>query len=143
MEKEQQVINKVEQHGLLPLFYHDDSSTCIAVMKALYEAGVRCVEFTNRGPLAIHNFKQLVQLRDAEMKGMLLATGTIKTPVQAKQFIDAGADFLISPYFDNAICEEVYQQKMCWIPGCMTPSEIHVAEKAGCKIIKLFPGNIL
>ena len=30
-----------------------------------------------------------------------------------------------------------------WIPGCTTPTEIHVAQQAGCKLIKLFPGNVL
>jgi 2-dehydro-3-deoxyphosphogluconate aldolase / (4S)-4-hydroxy-2-oxoglutarate aldolase len=29
------------------------------------------------------------------------------------------------------------------LPGCMTPTEIHEAEKAGCTLIKLFPGNVL
>ena len=32
---------------------------------------------------------------------------------------------------------------MLWIPGCMTPTEIHVAQQHGAALIKLFPGNIL
>lgn len=143
MEREKQIILKIKAEGLLPLFYHHNSNTCIAVATALYQAGVRCIEFTNRGSQALQNFKQLVKHRDAEMKDLLLATGTIKTADHAKQFIDAGADFLISPFFDHAVCDEAYMQKIFWIPGCMTPSEIHVAEQAGCAMIKLFPGNTL
>jgi 2-dehydro-3-deoxyphosphogluconate aldolase / (4S)-4-hydroxy-2-oxoglutarate aldolase len=30
-----------------------------------------------------------------------------------------------------------------WIPGCKTPTEIHIAATAGCTLIKLFPGNVL
>ena len=77
------------------------------------------------------------------MKDLLLAVGTIKTAEQARQFIDAGADFLISPFFDAAVCDEAYLQKIVWIPGCTTPTEIHVAEQAGCTMIKLFPGNTM
>lgn len=143
MEREQQIIEQVKQQGLLPLFYHDSSDTCVAVTRALYEAGVRCIEFTNRGPQALKNFKQLIQQRDAGMKDLLLAVGTIKTAEHARQFIDAGADFLISPFFDHAVCDEAYLQKICWIPGCTTPTEIHVAEQAGCTMIKLFPGNTI
>ena len=33
--------------------------------------------------------------------------------------------------------------KMLWIPGCMTPTEIHAAQNAGCSLIKMFPGNVL
>ena len=143
MEREQQIISQIKKDAVLPLFYHDAASTCIDIAKTLYEAGIRCIEFTNRGAQALQNFKQLVKQRDAEMKDLLLATGTIKTADQAKQFIDAGADFLISPFFDSAVCDEAYMQKIFWIPGCMTPSEIHVAEQAGCRMIKLFPGNTL
>ncbi len=143
MEREQQIIEQLKEQCLLPLFYHDDSAICVAVTRALYKAGVRCIEFTNRGSQALLNFKQLVRERDAGMKDLLLATGTIKTAEHAKQFIDAGADFLISPFFDPSVCDEAYLQKICWIPGCTTPTEIHVAEQAGCKMIKLFPGNTL
>lgn len=143
MEREQQIIKQIKDAALLPLFYHDDEMLCVEVVAALYGAGIRCVEFTNRGQQALKNFRHLVKHRDTAMKDLLLATGTIKTADQAKQFIDAGADFLISPFFDAAVCDEAYMQKIFWIPGCMTPSEIHVAEQAGCNMIKLFPGNVL
>src|SRR5665647_2845647 len=32
---------------------------------------------------------------------------------------------------------------MVWVPGCMTPSGIILAENIGAKMIKFFPGNIL
>ena len=143
MGREQLISEQVKHQGLLPLFYHEDSEVCIKTTTALYEAGVRCIEFTNRGARAMQNFKQIVQQRDADMKDLLLAVGTIKTDEEAKQFIDAGANLLISPVFDHAVCDEAYLQKIFWIPGCMTPTEIQVAEQAGCSMIKLFPGNTL
>jgi 2-dehydro-3-deoxyphosphogluconate aldolase/(4S)-4-hydroxy-2-oxoglutarate aldolase len=143
MEREQQIKQQVKQQGILPLFYHNDSQVCMAVTRSLYDAGIRIIEFTNRGEKALANFKELVLQRDKDMKDLLLAVGTIKTTEHAKQFIDAGADFLISPVFDNAVCDEAYLQKIFWIPGCMTPTEIHMAEQAGCTLIKLFPGNVL
>ena len=143
MERELEVITQIKVAALLPLFYHDDEKVCLEIVSALYSAGIRCIEFTNRGEQALKNFRELVKQRDANMKDLLLATGTIKTAEDAKQFIEAGADFLISPFFDTGVCDEAYMQKIFWIPGCMTPSEIHVAEQAGCKMIKLFPGNVL
>ena len=143
MEREQELIEDVKQIGLLPLYYHDNAETCLKVANALYDAGVKCIEFTNRGEHAFENFKQLVRLRDEKMKGLLLAVGTIKTGTDAQKFIDAGADFLISPIFDSSVCDTAYLNKTLWVPGCTTPTEIHVAQQAGCKLIKLFPGNIL
>ena len=137
------ISQKIKSQGLLPLFYHDDPKVCLSVTKALYAAGVRCVEFTNRGPKAAENFSQLIKERNATMKDLLLAIGTIKTAEEATRFIEAGADLLISPVFDDGVARVANAFDKLWIPGCMTPTEIHVAQQAGCTIVKLFPGNTL
>ncbi len=143
MNSEQQNSEKIKAQGLLPLFYDDDLQVCISVMNALYQGGSRVIEFTNRGSYALQNFKELVKERESNMNDLMLCAGTIKTPEHASKFIDAGADVLISPFFDNSVCDVAYMQKILWIPGCMTPTEIHHAEKAGCNLIKLFPGDLL
>ena len=139
-------IDKVSQHilssKLIPLFYESDVQVVIDVVKALYAGGIRTIEFTNRGPQALNNFKALVALKN-EMPDLYLGIGTIKTEEDAKKYIDAGADFLISPVFDASVADIAYLHKVLWIPGCMTPTEIHNAQVAGCNIVKLFPGNVL
>lgn len=142
MEREVALINQIKNEGMLPLFYHDDVTVCENVLQALYNGGVRCVEFTNRGVHALPNFKHLVSLKTT-MPGLILGIGTIKTPQDATSFIEAGADFLISPCFDASVADVAYMHKVLWIPGCMTPTEIHVAQKSGATLIKLFPGNVL
>lgn len=142
MEREAALINQIKNEGMLPLFYHDDVTVCENVLQALYNGGVRCVEFTNRGPQALTNFTHLVSLKST-MPGLILGIGTIKTPQDATAFIEADADFLISPCFDASVADVAYMHKVLWIPGCMTPTEIHVAQKSGATLIKLFPGNVL
>jgi 2-dehydro-3-deoxyphosphogluconate aldolase/(4S)-4-hydroxy-2-oxoglutarate aldolase len=143
MDSHEIIITKLKQQGLLPLFYHSDATVCLEVTKALYAAGIRAIEFTNRGDAAFANFKTLVAARNTSMPDLLLAVGTIRSADQANRFLEAGADFLISPVFDADVCDAAYINKILWIPGCMTPTEIHVAENAGCRLIKLFPGNVL
>jgi len=143
MKNKENIVLRIKQQKLLPLFYHGDVTVCIEVMKALYAAGIRLVEFTNRGEAALQNFKALVAARNESMKDLLLAAGTIRTAKQANDFIDAGADFLISPVFDLEISNTANRNGTLLIPGCMTPTEIHAAENAGHKLIKLFPGNLL
>jgi 2-dehydro-3-deoxyphosphogluconate aldolase / (4S)-4-hydroxy-2-oxoglutarate aldolase len=143
MEQQQQIIEQIKKQRVLPLFYHDDTEVCVSVTRALYEAGIRVIEFTNRGKAAMDNFKAMHAAKKDGMSDLLLAVGTIRTADQAKSFIDAGADFLISPVFDADVCDMAYMHKVLWLPGCMTPTEIHVAENAGCKLVKLFPGNVL
>jgi 2-dehydro-3-deoxyphosphogluconate aldolase/(4S)-4-hydroxy-2-oxoglutarate aldolase len=143
MMTEEQMKAYVKKVKLLPLFYHDDITTCKEIIKALYTAGIRCIEFTNRGPLALENFKLLLAHRNEHYADLVLAIGTIQNQKEAQAFIEAGADFLISPIFDQSIADAAYLHKILWIPGCMTPTEIHMAESAGCDLIKLFPGNVL
>ena len=142
MEREALLINQIKAEGMLPLYYHDDVTVCEGVLRALYNGGVRSVEFTNRGPQALSNFKHLVALKSS-MPGLIIGIGTIKTPQDATAFIEAGADFLISPCFDASVADVAYMHKILWIPGCMTPTEIHVAQKSGATLVKLFPGNVL
>jgi len=139
-------IDKVSQHilssKLIPLFYENDVVVVVDVVKALYAGGIRTIEFTHRGENALENFKALVALKN-EMPDLYLGIGTIKNEEDAKKYIDAGADFLISPVFDASVADIAYLHKVLWIPGCMTPTEIHNAQVAGCNIVKLFPGNVL
>lgn len=143
MNSHEIITDRVKEQGLLPLFYHANEKVCIEVVTALYAAGIRTIEFTNRGEAALANFSSLVAERNKSMPDLLLAIGTVRTADQCNRFIDAGADLLISPVFDAAVCDAAYINKTLWIPGCMTPTEIHVAEQAGCSLIKLFPGNVL
>jgi 2-dehydro-3-deoxyphosphogluconate aldolase / (4S)-4-hydroxy-2-oxoglutarate aldolase len=140
---ESQITDIIKQQGVLPLFYHADKAVCIDIVKTLYANGITVIEFTNRGEAALENFKAIAALKNESMPNLLLAAGTIKTSAQANAFFAAGASFLISPVFDEEVCDAAYLQKKLWIPGCMTPTEIYTAAKAGCKLIKLFPGNVL
>jgi len=137
------VFDKIKSDGLLPLFYHDDVAVCIAICKALYKGGVSCIEFTNRGVNALENFKALVKERNEGMHALLLGIGTITTATEATDFIDNGADFLVSPFYDKEINDVAKSRHIVYIPGCMTPRDIHIAKNAGCNFIKLFPGNVL
>ncbi|MES2333009.1 MAG: bifunctional 4-hydroxy-2-oxoglutarate aldolase/2-dehydro-3-deoxy-phosphogluconate aldolase [Bacteroidota bacterium] len=143
MEKKQIILDLIPQQGILPLYFYKDTTVSIEVLKALYAAGIRAVEYTNRGEAALQNFKEMRKVCDSELKGMYLGIGTIKNGEMAQTFIDAGTDYLICPGLVESVAEVADKNKMLWVPGCMTPSEIIKAETLGAKMIKLFPGNIL
>ncbi|AXY75642.1 bifunctional 4-hydroxy-2-oxoglutarate aldolase/2-dehydro-3-deoxy-phosphogluconate aldolase [Paraflavitalea soli] len=137
------IIKKIAEQGVLPLYFHPDPTVSVEVLKALYAAGIRAVEYTNRGEAALDNFKLLKETRDQELPELLLGIGTIKRKKEAKAFMKAGADFIIAPGMIEEVAETVHKEDMLWIPGCMTTTEIIRAEDAGAKLIKLFPGNLL
>ena len=143
MNKTQQITDAVIAQGILPLYFNPGEEVTLEVLKAIYRAGVKAVEYTNRGDAALANFKKMVALRNAEMPGLLLGVGTIKNMQHATEYMAAGADFLVSPGFVPDVSAYCVSKDIFYAPGCMTPSEIISAENAGIKFIKLFPGNML
>ena len=143
MMKTQQISDAIVQQGMLPLYFNADETISLEVLKAIYKAGIKAVEYTNRGEAALKNFGKMVALRNAEMPGLLIGVGTIKNLQQAEDYLKAGADFLVSPGFVKEVAEYAVSNDIFYAPGCMTPSEIIAAENAGIKFIKLFPGNML
>lgn len=143
MANSKQVLDTIVAQGMLPLYFNPDESVSVEILRALFRAGVKAVEYTNRGEAALTNFKKLVEIRNAEMPGMLLGVGTIKNMQQAKDYLTAGADFLVSPGYIPEVAAHCVQHDVFFGPGCMTPTDIITAENAGIKFIKLFPGNIL
>lgn len=143
MSSSKQVTDVIIQQGMLPLYFNADETISVEVLRAVYKAGVKAIEYTNRGEAALNNFKKLVQVRNADMPGLLMGVGTIKNLQQAEDYMKAGADFLVSPGFVAEVASYAVGKDIFYAPGCMTPSEIIAAENAGIKFIKLFPGNML
>lgn len=143
MNDKHAVVNSILKQRMLPLFFCEDTAITLQVARTLYKAGIRVLEYTNRGEAALKNFEALIELRRQEMPGMLLGAGTVKTPQDAEAFIAAGADFIISPIVNPDVARLASEANLLWIPGCMTPTEIHTAQQHGAGIIKVFPANVL
>lgn len=128
---------------IIPLFTNTDVEICKNIMRICHENGINTFEFTDRNENSYAVFRELKTYRDAVLPQLKIGVGTIKNAAQAKLFIDAGADFLISP----VVLEEIYQvcqeKEILWIPGCATPSEIAVAENWGLLLVKIFPAKQL
>jgi len=125
------------------LYFNADEAVSVEVLRAIFKAGIRAVEYTNRGEAALRNFKKLVEVKSNEMPDMFLGVGTIKTLQQAENYMDTGADFLVSPGLISEVVDFANSKNIFYAPGCMTPSEIIASENKGISFIKLFPGNLL
>ncbi|MFC3198718.1 bifunctional 4-hydroxy-2-oxoglutarate aldolase/2-dehydro-3-deoxy-phosphogluconate aldolase [Parapedobacter deserti] len=140
MEK---TLDHISRYPALPVYYNDDIQTCTEVVNACYHGGIRVFEFVNRGDKAPENFSRLLAYQKEHWPDLLLGIGTIKTAAMAKVFIELGARFIVSPVVKAEIAEETLRRGILWVPGCMTPTEISMAEDLGAPLVKLFPGDAL
>lgn len=137
-----QVLNTVEKQGMITLFYHPDIDLSKAILQACYKGGARLIEFTNRGDFAHEVFGALVKYSQAHLPGMLMGVGSVSDAATAVQFMQLGAEFVVSASFKADIAQVCNRRKIPYMPGCGTLTEVGDAEEAGCDIVKLFPGSV-
>lgn len=135
-----QVLNRMVESGLVPVFYHEQIDTARNVVRAVAESGCRLMEFTNRGDHAWEVFTALESFCRAEIPDMMLGVGSIVDPATAALYINCGAAFVVSPVLNADVARTCNRRKVACSPGCATPSEIGAAEELGCEIVKIFPG---
>jgi 2-dehydro-3-deoxyphosphogluconate aldolase / (4S)-4-hydroxy-2-oxoglutarate aldolase len=138
----QQIIHEMKRTGIVPLFTHDNAEDALQVVKTAYDAGIRTFEFTNRRSNSLDVFNFLDTQR-SNFPDLMLGIGTVMDGATTKKFIDAGADYIISPIMNIEMAPVCHMHDKLWIPGCATLTEIAVARQHGAEVIKVFPGSVL
>jgi len=138
--KRMEVLNKVAEIGLVPVFYIPEIETAKAVVKACHDAGAYCVEMTNRGDAAIDVFKALEDYCKKELPEMILGVGSIVDAPTAAMYIMYGVNFVVGPCIDEETAVLCNKRKIPYMPGCGSATEIHKAESLGVEVCKVFPG---
>lgn len=138
----QQIVSAMQETGLVPLFSHDDATKSQAVLEAAYHGGVRVFEITNRKANSFEIFKHLRRVAN-DLPGMMLGIGTIMDAKTTLKFIEAGADFIISPILKLEMAHVCHDHNIHWMPGCATLTEIVTAKEHGAEVIKVFPGSVV
>lgn len=137
------VMAKMEEAPMVPVFYHKDAKSACAVVKACYEGGVRCFEFTNRGDFAHEVFEAVVKFAAKECPDMAVGVGSVVDPGTASLYMQLGACFVVGPLFNPEVAKVCNRRQVPYIPGCGTVSEVGAAQEAGCEVCKVFPGDVL
>jgi len=136
-----QVWNKMEEVGLVPLFYHGDVEVAKQVVAAISAGGAKVIEFTNRGDFAIEVFSPLIKHCAQAHPSLIIGVGSVEDAPTAAMYIAHGANFVVGPNFNEEVARLCNRRKIAYIPGCGTVNEISRAEEWGAEIVKAFPGT--
>lgn len=139
----QQVLAKIAEAPMVPVFYHKDAEVAKSVVKACYDGGVRAFEFTNRGDFAHEIFAEVIKFAAKECPEMAIGVGSIVEPAAASLYIQQGACFVVGPLFNPEVAKVCNRRLVPYTPGCGTVSEIGFAQELGCDLCKVFPGDVL
>ena len=133
-----QTTARIEREGIVAVIRLESADVLAGVVDALAAGGVRVIEVTMTVPGAI---AAIGRLASSVADDVLIGAGTVLDPETARQAIDAGARFVVSPVFRPATIAACHALDVPAIPGCYTPTEILNAWEAGADIVKVFPAN--
>jgi 2-dehydro-3-deoxyphosphogluconate aldolase / (4S)-4-hydroxy-2-oxoglutarate aldolase len=136
-----EVIIRMQEAAIIPVFYHKDPEICRNVIKACHDGGINVFEFTNRGDFAHELFSELNKWAAKEIPEMVMGAGSVVDAGTASLYIQLGANFIVSPVLNVDMAKVCNRRKILWSPGCGTLSEISYAEELGAEIVKIFPGS--
>ncbi|MBL7200701.1 MAG: bifunctional 4-hydroxy-2-oxoglutarate aldolase/2-dehydro-3-deoxy-phosphogluconate aldolase [Anaerolineae bacterium] len=135
------VLNKIVELGLVPVFYNGDLEVATQIVTACAEGGAEVVEFTNRGDFAYQVFGELVKRFALTHPDVILGIGSVSDPGTAALYINNGANFVVGPVLNPDVAKVCNRRKIAYSPGCGSASEISYAEELGVEIVKVFPGS--
>jgi 2-dehydro-3-deoxyphosphogluconate aldolase/(4S)-4-hydroxy-2-oxoglutarate aldolase len=106
----------------------------VGLARTLVEAGMPIVEFALTTPNAPRLMEQA-----SKVDGLVLGAGTVMSAQDARDSINAGAKFLLTPGLRPAVAEEALRQQVPVVLGAMTPTEVATAVELGSTAVKVFP----
>ena len=122
---------------IVPVVVIKELKDTIATLKGLNDGGITIAEITFRTACA----KDAIALGRNEFPNMLIGAGTILNVRQAKEAVEAGAQFIVSPGFDKETWNYLKSEGVPYIPGAVTPTEIMEVLANGINVIKFFPAS--
>jgi 2-dehydro-3-deoxyphosphogluconate aldolase / (4S)-4-hydroxy-2-oxoglutarate aldolase len=121
--------------GVVGVLRSDSATAALDLAGASLEAGLGCIEITWTVPDAGGVVRALVE----RQPNALVGAGSIFTADAAREAIDAGALFLVSPHTSEAVSAVCREANVLYVPGVATPTEVVRALELGHDLVKVFP----
>ena len=138
--KKMERLTRIEHAGVVAVVREESQKRAIEAARTVIKGGIKGIEVTFSVPQADQVIAQLKEEYQND-SSVVIGAGTVLDAVTARLAILAGAEFIVSPCFDQATAEMCNFYQVPYMPGCMTITEMQQAMKSGADIVKLFPAN--
>ena len=128
---------RLSEIKVVPVIAIHDANKAAKLAQVLVENGLPCAEVTFRTPAAA----QAIRNMRKAYPDMLIGSGTVLTPKQVDESIEAGVDFVVSPGLNPTTVKYCQQRGVPIIPGVNNPSLVEQAMELGLDTLKFFPAE--
>ena len=108
------------------------------IARAFIDGGLELIEITFTVPDAPGLVRELRAQRGGSGPPWI-GMGTVTTAARAREALDAGTEFVVTPNAERAVAEVVRDAGVFLVMGGLTPTEIAAAHAAGADLVKVFP----
>ncbi|NMD72313.1 bifunctional 4-hydroxy-2-oxoglutarate aldolase/2-dehydro-3-deoxy-phosphogluconate aldolase [Bacillus sp. DNRA2] len=134
------ILSKLTECGVVAVVRAESKEEAVAISEACVNGGVNGIEIT----LTVQNADEVINELSSLYKNndkVVVGAGTVLDFATARIAILSGAEFIVSPAFDEETAKLCNLYGIPYMPGCMTITEMKRALEAGVDIVKLFPGS--
>lgn len=132
-------VTALDAQRIVPVVVLDDAGRAPDLAAALAAGGIGCAEITLRTPAGVAAIAAIA----AAHPDFMVGAGTVLTVDEVDRVVDAGAAFVVSPGFDDAVVARAQQRGVLALPGVATATEVQRALAAGLDRLKFFPAEAM
>ena len=132
----QKVRDLIVEIGVVPVVRASSAWEARMAADAVCEGGIPIAEITMTVPGAVEVIRELAK---SSLGDVLVGAGTVLNVEAAKQCLDAGAEFLVSPGLNLEVIQLAAKEGKLMMAGALTPTEVIMAWEAGSDFVKVFP----
>jgi 2-dehydro-3-deoxyphosphogluconate aldolase/(4S)-4-hydroxy-2-oxoglutarate aldolase len=133
------LLEKLGRFGVVPVVEIERAEDAVELGRALLAGGLPCAEITFRTAAA----EEAIRRISSSLPEIIVGAGTVLTVDQANRAVSAGAQFIVSPGFNQKVVDWCLQHEIPVTPGVLTPTEIDMALDRGLKVLKFFPAEAM
>ncbi len=122
--------------AVIPVLVIDDVATARPLAEALVAGGLKVLEVTLRTPAALDAIREMKQV-----PGAMVGAGTVVSPDQFAQVMDAGAEFIVSPGLTETLGRVIIDSGVPYLPGIANAGDIMRGYDLGLRHFKFFPAE--
>ncbi|MEV8627727.1 bifunctional 4-hydroxy-2-oxoglutarate aldolase/2-dehydro-3-deoxy-phosphogluconate aldolase [Streptomyces sp. NBC_01268] len=131
------VLDLASASPVVPVVVIEDAADAVPLARALVAGGLPAIEVTLRTPAALDALRAIA----AEVPEAVVGAGTVVSPVDVADAVGAGARFLVSPGWTDALLEAMRASGVAFLPGVSTASEVVALLERGVTDMKFFPAE--
>ena len=128
----------IEESDILPVINITEVELAKPLVTVLIEEGIHTIEVTLRSDCSLEAIAEIKKY----FPDMVVGSGTVLDIEMIDKALAAGADYIVTPGFDEGMVEYCIKNDIEIFPGCSTATEIQKAYKMGLRVLKFFPAEL-